>query len=146
MTATNHVLTGALLGLTIHQPLPAIALALISHFILDSLPHYGDTNHVMKRFLIVLSSDMTAASLLLMTLAVIQPPHWQLSLICAIVAASPDLMWLPGFTRDLRGMAAKPKGSIQQFHKNIQWGEKRQNYPAEIVWAGVCVLLLVKII
>ena len=41
MTATNHALTGAIIGLVIGEPVLAIALAFASHFICDALPPVG---------------------------------------------------------------------------------------------------------
>jgi len=41
MTATNHALTGAAIGLLVGEPLIAVPAAIASHFICDALPHYG---------------------------------------------------------------------------------------------------------
>ena len=40
MTATNHALTGAAIGFIVGVPAIAIPLALISHFVLDAIPHF----------------------------------------------------------------------------------------------------------
>src|SRR6476469_9807431 len=102
MTATNHVLTGALIGLTVHSnPVLAIILALISHFVLDALPHYGDENHIRKKFIVVLSYDLLLASMILISLVVMRPMYWQLTIACAIAAACPDLMWFPMWIREI---------------------------------------------
>ncbi len=146
MTATNHVLTGALVGLTIHQPFATIPIALLSHFALDALPHYGAKNHTGRHFKVVLLGDTTIASILLLVLIILQPAHWLLAVLCGIAAASPDLMWLPGWLRELTLAQKRKPNLILRFHKNIQWGEKPQNYSYELVWASICLFGLVKLI
>ena len=42
MLITNHVLSGALLGLAAPGPLTGFALGVASHFTLDSVPHWGN--------------------------------------------------------------------------------------------------------
>ena len=44
MTATNHGLSGYLMGAVLPLPL-AIPAAFLSHFILDKIPHYGVDNN-----------------------------------------------------------------------------------------------------
>lgn len=41
MLATNHVLAGTAIGLTISNPIVSIPLALTSHIIMDLIPHWG---------------------------------------------------------------------------------------------------------
>jgi len=41
MLATNHVLAGATIGLTISNTVISIPLALTSHIIMDLIPHWG---------------------------------------------------------------------------------------------------------
>jgi hypothetical protein len=41
MLATNHVLAGAALGHLIGAPLPALAAGLVSHLVMDAIPHWG---------------------------------------------------------------------------------------------------------
>ena len=45
MTATNHALSGALIGLAVMQPILALPLAFVSHFMLDAVPHFGFDEH-----------------------------------------------------------------------------------------------------
>ena len=44
MRAINHALTGAVIGLAITEPAAAIPLAVVSHYVCDAIPHYGQ-NH-----------------------------------------------------------------------------------------------------
>src|SRR2546421_12936682 len=41
MLVTNHVLSGAVIGAAARRPVPAFALGVISHFVLDAVPHWG---------------------------------------------------------------------------------------------------------
>jgi hypothetical protein len=46
---TNHVLSGALVGLTAPGPATAAAGGFASHFLLDAVPHFGvDEEHLMR--------------------------------------------------------------------------------------------------
>ncbi len=146
MTATNHVLTGALIGLTIHQPVLAVMLAIISHFLLDALPHYGAKNLKGHGFKLLLGADALLASFILLALVVGRPMGWQLAVGCGVAAASPDLMWLPGWLRMLHGRSRGRFNAIMKMHKEIQWAEKAKNYPFEIIWLVSGVILLVKLV
>ncbi|WP_148614095.1 hypothetical protein [Nocardioides rubriscoriae] len=42
MLITNHVLSGALVGAVSPGPASAFALGVVSHAVLDSVPHWGD--------------------------------------------------------------------------------------------------------
>lgn len=146
MTATNHVLTGALLGFAIQQPIIAIPLAVASHFVLDALPHYGNKNLASRRFKLILGADMLCAGLVLIVLMLLQPAYWQLAVVCGIAGASPDLMWLPGWLRLIYSVPKRKLNGIMLFHKNIQWAERAAHYPLEVLWATGCIATLVKLI
>jgi hypothetical protein len=46
---TNHVLSGAVVGVLAPDPLSAAGRGVVSHFVLDSLPHFGlPAEHLMK--------------------------------------------------------------------------------------------------
>lgn len=144
MTATNHVLTGTLIGLTVHHPALAIVLAVVSHFVLDAIPHFASPSMTGKKLAPLLATDATCALLILFGLVIVQPQYWLLAVVCGIAAASPDLMWFPVWVQDLRGEKHKPLNIFQKFHSKIQWAEKPYNYPYEIVWFLVCLVTLVK--
>ena len=42
MLITNHVLSGALVGRAAPGPVSAFALGVASHFVVDTVPHWGD--------------------------------------------------------------------------------------------------------
>jgi hypothetical protein len=41
---TNHVLSGALIGAVSPGPVSAFAAGVVSHFLLDTVPHWGDVD------------------------------------------------------------------------------------------------------
>lgn len=146
MTATNHTITGVLIGLSVHQPVVAIVLAVLSHFVLDAIPHYSDPKLIGKKLAPVLAVDFSVALAVLGSLLVLRPQYWLLAVVCGIAAASPDLMWFPRWVRDLLGRPGKPLNGVMRFHSKIQWAEKPYNYPYEVVWFLGSLFLLVKVV
>jgi hypothetical protein len=144
MTATNHILTGALIGGVVHKPLIALPLALISHFLLDILPHYGDTRHDRLIFKRVLIADSILSFVSLVWILLSGLSHAILMIACAVVAASPDMFWLPYFVAELKGQI-KPLGWFSRIAKKIQWGERPWGMAVEVMWAFSMVYLIVKI-
>lgn len=145
MTATNHTLTGIIVGLSLHQPYLAIPLSFILHFVLDSLPHFGEDDHRSTRFKVILAIDMFIAATILMIILLLRPEYWLLAIICGITCASPDLMWLPRWLQELNNKQPKALNMLQIFHARIQIYEKSYNYPYEIFWFIGCSYILVKI-
>lgn len=75
MLVTNHVLSGAVIGAAVRRPVPAFALGVASHFVLDSLPHWGKWESE-KQFLRVAVTDGVAglAAMGVVTRAVLRTP------------------------------------------------------------------------
>lgn len=143
MTATNHVLTGAVTATFITNPIIALPVAFLLHFVLDSLPHYGNRAlspadaiifKKSRKFMAILFSDMAVAASFLLSIAFIQPDNWLLIIACGIACASPDLMWLPRWLNEVKGVKNRPLNKIESFHKNIQWGERPWGWILEIAW------------
>ncbi len=142
MTATNHAVAGAIIAVYIHEPVLALPLALASHFVLDSLPHIGIKGY-NRLFTKVLFTDILVCSIFLIAIILIKPAHWQLLISCALLAMSPDLMWLPRYIRHLRHKSQKPMNRIMNFHKNIQRHEIVWGYFVEIPWFIISLLFLI---
>ncbi len=149
MTATNHALTGALIGLVVGQPVVAVILAVLSHFVLDAIPHYTDesikiSSDGFKRYLIV---EALFCFSLVVVLVLVHPENWPLAAICAFLATSPDFMWMPKY---LRARQAKPEpkthNAIIRFHSRIQWFTKPVGAVVEAVWTVCAIVLLAKLI
>lgn len=148
MTATNHAVTGALIGLSIGHPI-ALPLALLSHFALDALPHFGREADFIKSksFIAFLISDASLCVLLVVLLAIASPVNWLLAAICSFLATSPDFMWFPRFLRATRGLK-EPKLThpIAKFHSWIQWFQRPIGAVVELTWFASAMFLLVKTI
>jgi hypothetical protein len=144
MTATNHVVTGAVIGAAVGQPWLALPLAFASHFAMDALPHYGVSDHKSKKFLYSLFIDMGLASGFLLSILLMQPQHWPLLLACAVAAASPDLNHLPNWLRELKNKPLK-QGRIAYWSARIQWCERDWGIAVELVWFASMLAIFIKL-
>jgi hypothetical protein len=148
VTASNHVVTGALIATAVTQPALAIPLAFMSHFVLDALPHYGDTNKrswLNRNFKYILAVDLFLASLFLLGIVILQPASWFLLAFCGALAVSPDILWLPYFLADLRHEELHDT-KLAKFLKWIQWGERPWGiYLEVVVLVGLVVTFLQKV-
>lgn len=122
MLATNHALTGAVIGSLLPLPL-GVPAAFVSHFVLDALPHYG-IEHIKRNeskiYRLIVFSDIAVALVGSLGLALLG--HWHMNL-CAWIAWSPDLAWVVYYLRhkSLRIAASHP---LLRLHQKIQWAER----------------------
>lgn len=127
MTATNHALSGALIYMVLPLPI-AIPVAFISHFVLDSLPHYGvdhnkrNTSGIYKA---IVYSDTAVA----LTLGIVSGlAHKWGMLACGVVAYSPDATLVYYYLKHNRTLdiTSKSDGLFFKLHLGIQterpWG------------------------
>jgi hypothetical protein len=148
MTGFNHGVTGAVIALTIKQPLLAVPIAFLSHFVIDMIPHFGlDEKEIFgRRFNIILLADFLFAITLMVLLAILFPAHFWLIWACMVAAASPDLMWAYHRLYVERLNKRKPKlGYIANFHHKIQWSQTLPGAYVETLWfllIGSYILLL----
>ena len=143
MTATGHALTGALVATVVKQPLLAIPLAFLSHFVCDALPHLGFEDFsfgskILQRWLIV--DGIVVALVLASIVLFIASPL--LVVVCACVAMSPDVMWL---YHGLRGNTEDKHGSLATFHGAIQKYEEPIGVVVDIVWSLAMIVGIVKL-
>lgn len=137
MTATNHALTGALIGLGIANPAVAVPLAFASHFALDAIPHFGvsDRSVIGKdKFAALLICEAAACLTVVILLGMTRPLHWLVAAVCAFVAASPDFMWIPAFLRARHHQKLKRNRHILLFHHVIQWYQRPFGIVVELAW------------
>jgi hypothetical protein len=153
MTATNHALTGALIGLSLGSPWLALPAAFASHFVLDAVPHFGFKGAKTfeqwlpdKRFKLMLVFEAAFCFSIVLTLFLVQPNDWLLGAVCAFVAASPDLYSIPIFlyynhvtTRPVRWNA------FRRFHRAIQT-ERVWGAAVELIWLGSVLSLFVNML
>lgn len=148
MTATNHALTGVLIGLTVTNPAFALPLAFVSHFALDAIPHFGNHpkfKHTSLAFFYMLVCDAAVASAVMLSLFIMQPSGYMLGIGCAIASMSPDLMWFPAYSRDFRHQVQKKRKNIfTKFHSIIQWSETPRGVYVEVVWFFLAILQFFK--
>ncbi len=135
MTATNHAITAANMALVTKQWW-VLPLALLSHFALDMLPHYGEPTPEARatRFKTVLGVDMIM--LLLFTWLVIMTAGQYTLLVLAsmFLAMLPDSVWAYRMYRERKDGELPMKNPITTFHANIQWGERYWGWIIEIGW------------
>lgn len=144
MTATNHLLSGAVIGLVIDQPAAAIIVALASHFVLDALPHFGLKDWAERAknknlFTAVVIIDGILASLALAIFLLVGAP-W-IVFAAAIAAALPDVWWIYRFVvrEKLGKLPPPPHNWFEDFHKKIQRYESKNGLLVEIVFF-VCLI------
>ncbi len=148
MTATNHALTGALIGLTVRPSMLALVLALLSHFVLDAIPHYSDDQGKIgsKGFKYYLIVEVLLCFIIVVLLAICRPAGWQLAAACAFIATSPDFMWAPAYWRARRGQPFMlPKHALALFHTKIQWFARPIGAVVEVAWFFAAVTLLISL-
>jgi hypothetical protein len=135
LTATNHGLFGALIAVSMQKyPAVAVALSPLSHFLLDAIPHYSDLNVGLhsRKFFKTLFFDMTLAVASTLAIAWIWRDIALLVVVCAFLAASPDLMWL--YYEYLKPTPREKRGKLAHFHGWIQWSQTMHGKYVEFLW------------
>lgn len=141
MTAINHALTGAAIGLAVSNPAVALPLAFLSHFVCDAIPHYDAPGTAAERIASkrLIYEQIVAGAVLCFLLVVVlfiaRPHHWFIVALAAFLAASPDLLWIPRWIEARRtGTDPGPRGWFRQFHHKIQWKTGPKFVWLEAVW------------
>jgi hypothetical protein len=145
--AINHALTGAIIGLTVTEPLIAVPLAVASHYVCDAIPHYGanlpnDQELRSKLFRNLLYIDTVLCFVLVIVLAVWQPAYWLLAAICAFAAAAPDWLSFNRYWAVRRHRVWHNNNVYYRFAKGIQWFERPIGAVVEVAWFTGCIALL----
>lgn len=139
MTLTNHLLTGALIGKLLPLPI-AVPVAFASHFLLDSLPHFGfdDFEEEIKKHARLWQAILIVDFILAVIFSawLIRTSHYQWFIV-GLVAYSPDVIWIYRFIFEEK-FGHKPEkkgGRFIQFHKKIQKYESLKGGLVEICYA-----------
>ena len=145
MTATNHGLFGAIIAITMQKyPLIAVAISPLSHFLLDAIPHFGlpESELKTKRFFMILGSDAFFAVVTTLLVAWAWQELALLVIVCAFLAASPDLMWI---YYQYSGRRFKYKHALPKFHAWVQWSQTGSGLMAytELLWFIIFFPLLI---
>jgi hypothetical protein len=148
MTLTNHLLTGAALSKFLPWPI-AVPAALVSHFALDALPHFGfrasdEYEHRVRLWKAVLAIDIVVA--LLASAWLIRAGHMSWFLI-GLVAYLPDLMWVGWFhSITFRKMTGKDRlrqhSWLTRLHANIQKHERPWGAFIELAYCAIVLAIL----
>jgi hypothetical protein len=133
MTASNHVVTGALIVTYVQNPALGLALAFVSHPLLDMLPHYGVKPERIMAFMCGFLADVAIALSVLLALLIVRPDQYLLLIAGGIAAASPDLLSIPHLIASLLKRPYRP-GPIRRFLSWIQWSQTTFGIVVEFVW------------
>lgn len=147
MTAVNHAITGSVIAVSITNPVIGLPLAFASHFILDSLPHFG-FHTVAKagsrdyRAIVKFDTFITSAFFIIGTFAGYRAGlnFWIIPL-GAFCAWCPDIMWYKHYKNDIKG-EDKHWGIVRKAHKKIQRYEVSWGWTIESVWFVASVVIL----
>lgn len=143
MTGFNHALTGAVIGLAIQNPILVAPAALLSHFLLDMLPHFG--GHPIyqwghKHFPKVLALDALLC-VMGIGLAIFFAPKLALPILLgAAFAMLPDLSLIHYYTK------GKPHHWFHKFHLGIQWFERPPGLLVEASYLAFISVTLISLI
>jgi hypothetical protein len=113
---TNHVLSGALIGVRAPGPASAFVAGFGSHFVLDAVPHWGQWGS-QRKFLRVAMADGLVSLGVMAAFAAVSPPSRRLTVLAGMTgAALPDIdkptrMWF--------GWSPFPP-ALDHFHSAIQ--------------------------
>jgi hypothetical protein len=128
MLVTNHVLSGALIGAAVRRPLPAFLLGVVSHFMLDAIPHWGNWRD-SRQFILVATADGLGGLAAMAVLAAASPPSRRAAVTAGMAGAAlpdldkPSLRWF--------GFSPWP-AAVGRFHSGIQ-DEALDRYGGEMV-------------
>lgn len=132
MFLTVHSSTGAFVGNTAGNPLLAFIIGMISHFLLDSIPHFDpsgsedfDSKKITltkkgRRYLLVVICDILLAGVFLLFL-LSRKPVYPLGVIFGVIGSV-----LPDFLMGLYKLTKNPILKIYNtFHQNIHFDQKK---------------------
>lgn len=126
------MLTGTVLALAVKEPMLVLPLAYLSHFLLDALPHYGHDGYGEafrhKETLIMELLGLIGIAVLLSAGVY----GWNLALLAAAVAVSPDFEWPIRYFLFERKGKAPFKTPLTWIHKKIQWCERNWGIFVEV--------------
>jgi hypothetical protein len=134
MRATNHVVTGAVIGAAVGNPWIALPAAFLSHFVLDAIPHADAFDRKSLAFKVELLTDSALAASFLLFIFLVRPDQWPLLIACGILGASPDLLWIPAWLRELKTGKDPRYNRFEQLLVDIQWCTSPQLYIVEVIW------------
>lgn len=149
MTATNHALSGALIGLAVTQPAIALPLAFASHFVLDAIPHFGikfyESDKKRRFFHGYLLVDASLLAVIIVALY-LAGAGW-LVFACLFLAGCPDFVQAYKYLFKPK-FRTKPTHEhwFTKFHKGIQKSETEKGIFVEIPAAIIFSILIIHLL
>lgn len=151
MTGFNHGITGAVIALTVKQPLIAVPLSFVSHFFQDMLPHHDyfagpqDERLFSHKFKVMLAVDFLSSILLMFVLALLFPAHKWLIWSCMVMAACSDLAQSYYHLYLARIKKKKLKfDPLSKWHYSLQ-NESPAGGLVEIAWAVIGLIIILEL-
>jgi hypothetical protein len=141
MLVTNHVLSGAVIGAVVKRPSAAFTLGVVSHFALDTVPHWGNWGS-HRGFMRVAVPDGLTGLAAIAAFAAVAPAERRLAVLAGMAGAAlpdldkPSVVWF--------GRSPFPR-VVDKFHTSIQHEAKhragRELAAAAVLGAAALVLL-----
>ena len=125
---TNHVLSGALIGLVAPEPVSAFAVGVASHLALDVVPHYGGVP--IETVMHVAVTD-GLLGLGVMAVATSRAPRGRRLRVLAGMAGA-AVLDLDKPSKVFLGFSPYP-ASVDAFHARIQTRESPRRMPQEVL-------------
>jgi len=116
MLVTNHVLSGAVIGALVNRPSAAFTLGVVSHFALDTVPHWGNWGS-HRGFMRVAVPDGLTGLAAIAAFAAVSPQERRLAVLAGMAGAAlpdldkPSVVWF--------GRSPFPR-VVDKFHASIQ--------------------------
>lgn len=148
------MMTGAVIAAIVQQPLLVVPLAILSHFVLDTFPHFGvrENGDIRERDAHPLFRTVLVADLVILFTALVAIPllmdktvAWWVVALGMLAAWIPDVVWVHRTVRAHKGHAHKEPMLLTRFHQKIQWFERPPGLVTEIVWLGATLAVLIAI-
>lgn len=142
MTGFNHALAGIGIAITVKNPALVAPIALVSHFILDMLPHFylksfGDTatRPYPRGLRYFLAGDAVVTLFFVIVALYMWPQYWLAIIVGVLFAMAPDFLW------PWHGKIKKME-KFFNFHQKIQWFENRWGILFEAPFTAVLAWLI----
>ncbi len=137
MLITNHVVSGALVGLAAPGPVSAFALGVASHFALDSVPHWGDESRFLQ---VAVPDGLTGLAVMAHVARLVRdaPPRRRATVVAGMLGAclpdadKPSTLFV--------GRSPFPL-ALDDWHRSIQ-RESPRRMPQEVLVAGAGLLVV----
>ncbi len=142
MIGFNHTLMGAIVGVTLKNPLLVAPVAFASHFACDAMPHMGKIKAFMpwkRSFIQLLLFDAVVCFSILAACIAFFDGLWLSAALGMAFATLPDFFWVYYHNN------GKPQWPLFKFHVWVQWAERPYGWVYEAIYAGLFAFLLIEL-